>query len=157
MKCLLNCGGWGLVRPLTSRLLPAIALVVIASAEARACPPNSRFSAFNGSGICAIIGQGKKAAAVCEVARGACPSGTTREHSNSDPTRDYCCPRQATNAGSPNPMFESCVWIGTAPFCKGSCPRGFYSKRVDVRGDGAKCVSGLKSYCCQNTHPGASR
>src|SRR5437016_6439775 len=34
----------------------------------------------------------------CQIARGACSNGTTRKHSNSDPTRDYCCPSQAANA-----------------------------------------------------------
>lgn len=58
-----------------------------------ACPEGTVFSAFNGRGICAKIGKGAEAAAICFVTRtGKCPDGFTFEHKNSDPTHSYCCP-----------------------------------------------------------------
>ena len=146
-----------MVKTVATWMLAAMVLVGVAAAEARACPPGTRFSAYNGSGICAILGQGKRAAVTCQIAKGACPKGTTREHSNNDPKRDYCCPKQAASTTPPRNPFESCNWFGTAPFCKGRCPAGFRSSLVSTRGDGAKCVTGHKVYCCQNTHPGAPR
>lgn len=43
---------------------------------------------------------------------------------------------------------RTCRWFGTAPFCSGSCPPGYHQKMRDRRGDGKKCVSGSKVYCC---------
>ena len=144
--------------PFATRILAAMVLVVIAAAQARACPPGTRFSGYNGSGICVIPGQGARVTVRCQIASGACPSGTTRQHSNSDPTRDYCCPRQAAGMNPPRPnQFEACTWVGTAPFCKGSCPAGFKARLSDVRGDGAKCVTGLKFYCCRSALPDPNR
>jgi hypothetical protein len=59
---------------------------------AHACPAGTQFSAYNGSGLCVLPGGGKTAVVRCQVAIGACPQGTSREHKNSDPSRDYCCP-----------------------------------------------------------------
>lgn len=95
--------------------------------------------------ICVIIGQGLQAAATCSVATGACPAGTSREHSNNDPTPDYCCPAQATRAYKPH---GNCFWVGTAPFCNGRCPAGFRSTERRYAGDGQLCMTGSKAYCC---------
>jgi len=127
---------------LVARLLVLAVVLVGAILPAQACPPGSRFSAGNGNGICVVIGQGLRAAATCSVARGACPAGTSREHSNNDPTRDYCCPAQATLALKPH---GNCFWSGTAPFCNGKCPAGFQAKKGR---DGKACLTGSKLYCC---------
>src|SRR5438874_8412719 len=71
------------------RGLLLVALGIACVEEVAACPPGTRFSAYQGNGICVILGQGAKAAAQCQVASGPCPSGTSREHSNNDPSRDY--------------------------------------------------------------------
>jgi len=44
---------------------------------------------------------------------------------------------------------EKCYWDGEAPFCGGRCPHGFYTKARDKYGDGKKCWSGEKHYCCK--------
>ena len=61
--------------------------LLVAATTAHACPSGSRFSGYNGNGICVYIGQGLATAVHCEVASGTCPEGTTREHSGSDPNR----------------------------------------------------------------------
>jgi hypothetical protein len=127
------------------RVLILAVIVLGCLAPALACPPGSRFSAGNGNGMCVIIGQGLQAANTCTVARGACPAGTSREHSNNDPTRDYCCPVQATRPFKPH---GNCFWVGTAPFCNGKCPAGFQTTRENIDGDGKVCATGLKAYCC---------
>ncbi len=43
---------------------------------------------------------------------------------------------------------RNCKWFGTAPFCRGSCPPGYNQRIRSQRGDGKKCVSGSKVYCC---------
>ena len=43
---------------------------------------------------------------------------------------------------------NSCKWYGTAPFCGGSCPLGQYQVLRSRRGDGKKCATGNKVYCC---------
>jgi hypothetical protein len=130
---------------LVARLLLLAAFVLSFMDPAMACPPGSRFSAGNGNGLCVIIGHGLMPAAECTVAKGACPGGMSREHSNNDPTRDYCCPAVATHPYKPH---GNCFWTGTAPFCKGRCPAGFEAIRKNINGDGAVCVTGLKAYCC---------
>ncbi len=44
-----------------------------------------------------------------------------------------------------------CRWFGTAPFCNGSCPIGYYQALRDVSGDGKACRRGNKAYCCPQT------
>lgn len=43
---------------------------------------------------------------------------------------------------------QTCVWYGTAPACNGACPAGFTLAQRDKEGDGRKCVTGTKAYCC---------
>ena len=38
-------------------------------------------------------------------------------------------------------------WSGTAPFCRGKCPRGYTTLRRDKCGDGKCCWTGSKAYC----------
>jgi hypothetical protein len=60
----------------------------------------------------------------------------------------------AKKKDKPDPRPEKqrqkvCVWVGTAPLCKGRCPpRTFEDARSD-RGDGDLCVTGSKALCCQ--------
>ena len=44
-----------------------------------------------------------------------------------------------------------CVWEGKAPACNGKCKTGFKYIRSDKSGDGNKCVTGTKAYCCPDT------
>jgi hypothetical protein len=124
------------------RFLAAVVLSVWAIAFSAAgavakCPQGTVFSAYKGHGICAYVGQGSKAAINCFVAKGDCPSGTTREHSNNDKKRDYCCPRTTAQL--------NCNWTGTAPFCGGGCGPGTFIREVRTEG----CITGQKVECCQ--------
>jgi hypothetical protein len=84
--------------------LALCAAAAFGSASAYAdCPAGTVFSAFNGRGICAYAGEGARAAVICFATRGACPSGFSLNHKNSDPTRSYCCP-----VAIGNPSVESC-------------------------------------------------
>lgn len=47
--------------------------------------------------------------------------------------------------GAPPP---GCHWEGTAPFCAGSCTTGYIEKDRGGCGDGACCVTGIKTLCC---------
>jgi hypothetical protein len=50
----------------------------------------------------------------------------------------------------PNPNLRLvCVWVGTAPFCKGRCGPNTVEKARSETGDGKPCVTGTKAYCCQ--------
>lgn len=44
-----------------------------------------------------------------------------------------------------------CVWEGKAPLCNGKCKTGFKYIRSDKSGNGDKCVTGSKAYCCPDT------
>jgi hypothetical protein len=55
-------------------------LACLGATVAHACPPGTIFSAYNGNGICAYIGQGKKKAVQCSHMVNSCPAGTTHEH-----------------------------------------------------------------------------
>ena len=48
------------------------------------------------------------------------------------------------------PAPEGCYWDGTAPFCAGSCPRGYTEKGRGSCGDGACCWTGYKVLCCKD-------
>jgi hypothetical protein len=68
---------------------------MFSSSSSYACPPGTVFSAFNGRGICAFVGEGSLAAAICFKTKGRnCPAGFEFHHKASDPTHDYCCPTQ---------------------------------------------------------------
>lgn len=44
---------------------------------------------------------------------------------------------------------EDCQWFGTAPFCDGECPVGWFEAMRNVSGDGNACRRGTKAYCCK--------
>jgi hypothetical protein len=46
------------------------------------------------------------------------------------------------------PAKKKCGWYGTAPFCKGKCPKGWKKKKSSKKGDGKPCATGKKFYCC---------
>ncbi|CCX31513.1 Protein of unknown function [Pyronema omphalodes CBS 100304] len=52
--------------------------------------------------------------------------------------------------GSEGP-FRTCKFFGTAPFCKGKCPGGWYEKYKSNCGDPQQncCIFGKKACCCQ--------
>jgi hypothetical protein len=64
-------------------------------------------------------------------------------------------------AAYPQPINESCMWRGTAPFCEGHCEPGELtrasssdgSNAPDFAGFGAPCWSGVKAYCCKPLFP----
>lgn len=117
--------------------LSVFALALLSAPADAKCPAGTVFSAYKGNGICAYVGQGAKVAIQCFVAKGDCPSGTTREHANNDKKRDYCCPRTLAKL--------NCNWTGTAPFCSGGCGPGTFVR--EVRTDG--CLTGQRAECCQ--------
>jgi len=52
-------------------------LVCLGATSAHACPAGTVFSAYNGNGICAYVGQGATKAVQCTKMVNSCPSGTT--------------------------------------------------------------------------------
>lgn len=56
--------------------------------------------------------------------------------------------KEAKNKPNPN-LRLVCVWVGTAPFCKGRCGPNTVEKARSETGDGKPCVTGTKAYCCQ--------
>lgn len=50
--------------------------------------------------------------------------------------------------GLPLAKAQSCKWVGTAPYCAGTCPTGYVEKNRSNCGDGACCRAGYKAYCC---------
>jgi hypothetical protein len=133
---------------------------IVGAQSVHACPEGTVFSAYKGNGICAYIGQGAKVAVQCQIAKGKCPSGTTRERKKSDKNA-YCCPEKIANEQS-----KKCVWRGEAPLCEGKCLYGEQSKGSARDKDGAyfnkstkpwsssfgkDCVGGSKELCCHYT------
>ncbi|KDR84156.1 hypothetical protein GALMADRAFT_133512 [Galerina marginata CBS 339.88] len=53
-------------------------------------------------------------------------------------------------ASEDGPAPPDCYWDGTAPFCVGFCPTGYYEENRGYCGDGACCWTGIKSLCCRN-------
>jgi hypothetical protein len=47
-----------------------------------------------------------------------------------------------------NVVDPRCEWFGEAPFCDGECPAGWTERKRNKRGDGNKCATGSKVYCC---------
>lgn len=47
---------------------------------------------------------------------------------------------------------SKCFWAGTSPFCTAVCGFGFYAYTKDAKGDGKRCLIGLKKYCCPKHH-----
>ncbi|KAE9972930.1 hypothetical protein EG328_003572 [Venturia inaequalis] len=47
----------------------------------------------------------------------------------------------------------SCYWEGTAPFCGGSCSKGYNECARSDTGDGESCVTGSKALCCTKECP----
>jgi chitinase len=43
---------------------------------------------------------------------------------------------------------SACLWKGTAPFCNGKCDTGYTATKTSKVGDGKKCATGHKVYCC---------
>jgi hypothetical protein len=136
-----------------------VCFLLIATQSAYACPAGTVFSAYNGNGICAYVGQGATKAVQCTKMVNSCPPNTTHEHKKSDPN-DYCCPMDIAN---PQPM--KCVWRGTPPLCEGHCGALEQSKGTAADYDhayfnrntktwagtfGKSCASGSKELCC---HP----
>lgn len=44
-----------------------------------------------------------------------------------------------------------CIWEGKAPACNGECRPGYTLAKRDKEGDGKKCVTGTKAYCCKTS------
>ncbi len=139
------------------------ALVCLGATSAHACPANTVFSAYNGNGICAYIGQGAKVAVQCTKMVNSCLPGTTHEHKKQGDTGDYCCPDTIPKATA---QHIECVWRGTPPACDGYCGsveeyKGsardqagadhFRVARQYARDFGARCFSGSKALCCHYT------
>lgn len=90
--------------------------LVAASGVAQACPPGTVFSAYGGRGICAVIGKGAFAAAVCYRTKGNCPAGFDREHKATDPSY-YCCPQDMPDTSDAHcaAQCEPLLHAGMAP------------------------------------------
>ena len=140
--------------------LCVVCLLLIATQSANACPKGTVFSAYNGNGICAYVGQGAKIAVQCTLMVNSCLHGTTHETKKGDP-HDYCCSDTIANE---QPI--ECVWRGRAPLCNGSCGsteefRGSAHDRDSAQdlsstrdfkdSFGKPCGTGNKALCCHHT------
>jgi hypothetical protein len=129
-------------------LLGCALLVIAGAPAAQACPDGTVFSAYKGNGICVFSGEGLHKAVQCYVRKGgSCPSGTTTEHKNSDKKNYYCCPKKLIKGERPRPK---CRWDGEAPTCFGRCKPTEKEVATDKVGDGNRCITGHKAYCCSN-------
>jgi hypothetical protein len=141
------------------------ALFCLGVNSAGACPPGTVFSAYNGNGICAYIGQGATKAVQCTKMINSCLPGTTHEHKTRGDTGDYCCPDTIPKATAQN---IECVWRGRAPACDGSCLFGEQlrgSAHDQIHADtnhstkawsgafGKDCEGGAKALCCHYRGP----
>jgi hypothetical protein len=54
----------------------------------------------------------------------------------------------STSADAKMVVNAVCKWFGTAPACSGQCPNGWTEKRRSKTGDGQRCFTGSKAYCC---------
>jgi len=48
-------------------------------------------------------------------------------------------------------LAETCLWEGKAPACNGECRPGYTLVKRNKEGDGKKCVTGTKAYCCKSS------
>ena len=46
---------------------------------------------------------------------------------------------------------DTCIWEGKAPFCNGDCRAGYTLTKRGDKGDGDKCATGTKAYCCKTS------
>lgn len=53
--------------------------------------------------------------------------------------------------GAHGARAQTCVWEGKAPACNGDCRPGYTLAERDKSGDGKKCVTGTKAYCCKTS------
>lgn len=122
----------------------------LAPTSAHACPTGSQFFAWGGAGGCVEPGTNKVVQKCFNMGK-ACPSGWSNELQTD--TGSWCCPPVAKPQRAPSgesiPPGETCVWRGTAPFCKGTCLHGEDSKGTSKTGDGETCVTGIKIFCCR--------
>ena len=137
-----------------------VCLLLIATQSAYACPEGTVFSAYNGNGICAYIGQGATVAVQCTKMVNSCPSGTTHEHKKQGDKGDYCCSTTIAHEQGLN-----CAWVGTAPACEGHCgaleqykgyardrDSAYFNKSTKrwANSFGKSCLSGSKALCCHH-------
>ena len=71
-------------------------------------------------------------------------------------------PAEAKKKPKEKRVVKVCQWVGTAPFCNGSCPRGWATEAHVGSADrarqfepsdihpafGSSCASGTKALCC---------
>jgi len=52
----------------------------------------------------------------------------------------------------PSSSEAKCIWEGKAPACNGKCRAGFKNIKRSKKGNGKKCITGTKVYCCPVAH-----
>jgi hypothetical protein len=126
-----------------------------------ACPAGTLLFAYGDSAGC--IKPGTNEVVVKCFRQKTCPSGWKGAGLPDERGLDLCClppapPKKQTleemlNEHYPN---RTCMWSGTAPFCKGRCPAnlrdGQYASKDGKGmppGFGKPCVTGMKVYCCK--------
>lgn len=123
-----------------------------------ACPSGSQFFAYGGAGGC--VADGKKVQECFHMGK-TCPSGWSYE-GESEGKSWWCPPSPIVSKKQETPQpghNETCMWRGTAPFCKGRCQPGELGRSASTDGEGtypnfgATCLSGVKAYCCRLTFP----
>jgi len=55
-------------------------------------------------------------------------------------------PKPSGSTSGSKPKYVQ-KWYGTAPFCRGKCPRGWKKLKSSKRGSGKRCATGRKVLC----------
>ena len=106
-----------------------------------------------GRGLFALATLTLAAAAVAAPAEGPTApdvSDALLSNSQEDTGESAAAPEGLDHTPDPTELAENkkCVWEGKAPACNGKCSAGFKVIKRDKSGDGKKCVTGSKAYCC---------
>jgi hypothetical protein len=119
------------------------------------CPEGTEFAGYKG---CIA-----KAQPTGPAPKKLCPDGSKVDLSAECPVVAKSPPKEPKKkkpSGEDHPAHdETCMWRGTAPFCKGRCQSGELNRAVSDDGAGTyanfgePCLTGFKTYCCRLTFP----
>jgi hypothetical protein len=142
-------------------LLFAAATPAAAQVPNAACPAGTLLFGYGDSAGC--VKPGTNEVVIKCFYQNTCSSGWKGSGVTNDKGYELCCPpppprKQQTleemlNEHYPN---RTCMWDGTAPFCKGRCPANLRDGQYPSKngkgmppGFGEPCATGMKVYCCR--------
>jgi hypothetical protein len=102
------------MRYATVLICPIAVLALITHTNAFACPPQTVFSAYQGSGLCLYAGKGTLTAAHCVQTHASCPEEMERHYKASDPDHIYCCTKEIHGLYGTGCAISQCAQLLTA-------------------------------------------